>query len=88
MPSDNINARLQFEQGRKQFSAQDYGAAADHFKSAIRLDPKFEEAHRHVATCYERLNYQTRAKRAWEGLHRILPEGNDKVELKKKIDSL
>ena len=88
MPSQDMQARLQFEQGRNSFGAQDYGTAADLFKRAVNIDPQFKEAHRHLAACYERLGYTTRACRAWEALLRIADSEEEKAEITGRIREL
>ena len=88
MPSDDMKARMCFDQGRQSFAARDFDNACDHFKNAVTSDPMFDEAHRYLAESYEKLGYRHRALKSWEGLLRITPDAEKQADIRKRIDSL
>jgi Tfp pilus assembly protein PilF len=49
---NKLNARDNLNQGVNSFKAGQYSAAADHFKTAIELDPDFPVARLYLATAY------------------------------------
>jgi Tfp pilus assembly protein PilF len=71
MPSSNLTARMQFDQGVAAAQREDYNAASEHFRLAIDLDVNFVEAHQRLAETYEQLGYAHRAKKAWTALQRL-----------------
>jgi cytochrome c-type biogenesis protein CcmH/NrfG len=85
MPSSNLNARLNFDQGKDAFGKQKYDDAADMFRAAVDADPRFAEAHRYLAESYEKLGYGHRAKKAWETLLRITSDTAEQQEIQSRI---
>ena len=71
MPSSNLTARMQFDQGSAAAKREDYNAASEHFRMAVELDVNYVEAHQQLAESYEKLGYAHRAKKAWGALQRI-----------------
>jgi hypothetical protein len=71
MPSSNLTARMQFEQGESAQKREDLNAASEHFRLAVEQDAMFVEAHQRLAETYEKLGYGHRAKKAWTALQRI-----------------
>ncbi|MBN2081789.1 tetratricopeptide repeat protein [bacterium] len=88
MPSNDMNARMLFEQGRQSFADRDFDNACDMFKQAVTVDPMFIEAHRYLAESYEKLGYRHRAKKAWEGLMRVTRDAEQQADIKQRIDAL
>ena len=88
MPSADITARMNFDQGRTLFARREYDAAADQFRLAVEHDPKFGEAHRYLAETFEKLGYRHRAKKAWETLLRITTDPSQVKEIKDRLASL
>lgn len=71
MPSANLTARMQFDQGSAAAQREDLNAAAEHFRMAVEQDAMYVEAHQALAETYEKLGYAHRAKKAWSALQRI-----------------
>jgi Tfp pilus assembly protein PilF len=88
MPSENLTARMHFDQGRQAFARREYDTAADNFRNAVTTDPRFNEAHRYLAETYEKLGYGTRAKRAWEALLRMTTDAAQQREINQRIAAL
>ena len=88
MASNDLTARMYFDQGRQSFTRQDYNEAADHFRNAVIQDPMFEDAHRYLAESYSKIGYNHRARKAWETLLRIAKNEEQRVEIQKKLDEL
>jgi Tfp pilus assembly protein PilF len=86
--SADLNAKMQFDQGRKAFQNRDFDKACDFFKQAVTADPQFEEAHVYLAEGYERMGYKHRARKAWEGLLRICRDDKKKAEYQQRLDAL
>ncbi|MDQ3023696.1 MAG: tetratricopeptide repeat protein [bacterium] len=85
MPSSNLNARLNFDQGRDAFAKAKYNEASEFFRAAVETDPRFVEAHRHLADTYGKLGYAHRAKKAWEALLRITTDPAEQAEIQSRI---
>ena len=71
MPTNNLTAKMSYDQGQTAFGNGDFDAAADHFRNAVDTDAQYVEAHERLAESYEKLGYAHRAKKAWETLSRI-----------------
>ena len=88
MPSDDMNARVLFDQGRQGFAARYFDGACDLFKRAVTVDPMYFEAHRYLAESYEKLGYQHRALKAWEALLRITRDPAQQEDIKRRLQAL
>ena len=88
MPSNDMTARMYYDQGRQSFGSRDYNAASEHFRKAVGQDPLFSEAHRYLAESYEKLGYRHRARKSWEGLLRITRDPEQQEDIKKRLLSL
>lgn len=88
MASENFTARMYFDQGRQSFARQEYDEAADLMRKAVDVDPLYEDAHRYLAECYQKLGYQHRAKTAWEALLRICKNEEQRAEIQSKLNKL
>jgi tetratricopeptide (TPR) repeat protein len=88
MPSEDMKARMCFDQGRQCFAVRDFDNACDHFKNAVTVDPMFSEAHRYLAESYEKLGYRRRACKCWEGLLRITQDAEKQGDIRQRIDGL
>jgi tetratricopeptide (TPR) repeat protein len=88
MPSQNMTARMYFDQGRQSFGLREYDSAADLFKKAVDSDPAFDEAHRYLAEAYEKLGYRHRALKAWEALLRITTDAAAKEEINRRMGAV
>lgn len=71
MPSSNLTARMQYDQGEAAAKRDDHNTAAEHFRMAVEQDAMYAEAHQRLAETYEKLGYGHRAKKAWTALQRI-----------------
>jgi Flp pilus assembly protein TadD len=85
MPSNDLTARMYFDQGKQHFAQREYDQAADLFQRAATQDPKFSEAHRFLAETFEKLGYRHRARKAWEGLLRLTTEAAAKEEINRRL---
>ena len=85
MPSSNLNARLTFDQGKAAFANKKYDDACNFFRAAVEADPRFTEAHRHLAESYEKQGFGHRAKKAWETLLRISTDPAEKAEIQARL---
>ena len=88
MPSNELDARMYFDQGRQSFAGRDFESACDHFKHAVDHDPMFNEAHRYLAESYEKLGYRHRARKAWEALLRITRDDSQISDIRQRLQSL
>jgi Tfp pilus assembly protein PilF len=88
MPSNNMNARMLFDQGRQGFAARDYETACGLFRRAVTEDPMFSEAHRYLAETYEKLGYRHRARKAWEALLRVTRDAEQQEDIKRRLEAL
>ena len=88
MGSDDLTARMYFDQGRKSFANQDYDSAADKFKLAVNQDPMFIEAHQYLAESFTKVGYRHRARKAWEALMRIVKNESQLAEIRQKLNEL
>ena len=88
MSSEDLTARMYFDQGRQSFARQEFDAAADLMRKAVDQDPLFEDAHRYLAESYLKLGYQHRAKKAWEALLRVCKTEQQRAEVQKKLNQL
>jgi Tfp pilus assembly protein PilF len=71
MPSGNLTARMQYDQGVAAAQRGDHNSASEHFRLAVEQDPMYAEAHQALAETYEKLGYGHRAKKAWTALQRV-----------------
>lgn len=85
MPTENMTAKMSYDQGLNCMGSADYDTAADHFRNAVDTDPYFEEAHDQLATAYEKLGYAHRAKKAWEQLARVAKSEALKAKAREKL---
>ena len=85
MPSSNLNARLNFDQGRTAYTNNKFDDAADFFRAAVEADPRFAEAHRFLAESYGKLGYAHRARKAWESLLRITTDPAEQADIQARI---
>jgi uncharacterized protein HemY len=88
MPSSNLNARLNYDQGRTALEKNQYNEASEFFRQAVEADPRFVEAHKSLADAYERLGYAHRAKKALESLLRITTDPAEKSALEARLAQL
>ena len=88
MPSQDMTARMYFEQGRQSFSTRDFDTACDLFHQAVLNDPMYEEAHRYLAESYEKLGYRHRARKAWEALLRVTRDPAREKDIRQRLESL
>jgi tetratricopeptide (TPR) repeat protein len=88
MPSSNLNARLNFDQGRDAYAANKFDDAADFFRAAVEADARYVEAHRFLAESYEKLGYAHRARKAWETLLRITSDPAEAADIQNRISAV
>ena len=88
MTSEDLTARMYFDQGRQSFARHEFGEAADLMRKAVERDPLFEDAHRYLAESYQKLGYQHRAKKAWEALLRVCKTEQQRAEIQGKLNKL
>jgi len=88
MPSEDLTARMYFDQGRASFARQEYDEAADLMRKAVECDPLYEDAHRYLAESYHKLGYQHREKKAWEDLLRVCKSEQQRAEIQAKLNQL
>ncbi len=88
MPSNDMTARMYYDQGRQSYGSRDYNSACDQFRRAVTQDPLFVEAHRYLSESYEKLGYRHRARKAWEALLRITKDPDQQEDIKKRLLSL
>jgi Tfp pilus assembly protein PilF len=85
MPTNNLTAKMSYDQGVACFDSSDFDTAADHFRNAVETDARFEEAHERLAEAYEKLGYAHRAKKAWEALSRVVKDPALSAKVKAKL---
>jgi tetratricopeptide (TPR) repeat protein len=88
MATNEVDAKMYFEQGRQRFSQRDFDGAADHFRRAVDTNPLLQDAHRYLAESYEKLGYRHRAKKAWEALLRITIDPERQQEINRRLTAL
>jgi Tfp pilus assembly protein PilF len=85
MPTNNLTAKMSYDQGVACFENRDFDTAADHFRNAVTVDAQFTEAHERLAESYEKLGYAHRARKAWEALSRVAKDPALLAKVKAKL---
>lgn len=87
MPTNNLTAKMSYDQGLASFGSGDFDTAADHFRNAVTSDALFVEAHERLAESYEKLGYAHRARKAWEALSRVAKDPALLAKIKAKLEA-
>src|SRR5580692_9914692 len=81
----NVRKQKYFESGERYFEKAKYREAAIQYSNAIQVDPRFANAHYHLALAFLRLSQETRA---YQELSRTLELDPDNYEARLDLTNL